>query len=312
MTTITVTNGDLTTSSIFSAGESAAVYVESKNYLLYGDVNQVNYNVNSGDDFGYLVGTVATIYDSYVGKRPNSVTFIVADQSEMHDPALAVNDIFVNAGAGIITGTTGTGISVSTGTSATSIWAVGQVVSAIIPRWNCVVLGRIKEVAWASTSTSNVIANGQFIYTIESYSSKTSTTLRRYKTYERYVFSSSTTMTTLINTGTAATTPPVKINPISISPGYIDDDNQIEINSIISTTLSATGGVGSPYTFTTSSGSLPTGFTLATNGLLSGTASSSPESVSFTVQATDGSGNTGTKVYNVEVVDSSSGGGGGP
>jgi hypothetical protein len=155
-----------------------------------------------------------------------------------------------------------------------------------------------------------VIANGQFIYTIESYSSKTSTTLRRYKTYERYVFSSSTTMTTLINTGTAATTPPVKINPISISPGYIDDDNQIEINSVISTTLSATGGVGSPYTFTTSSGSLPTGFTLATNGLLSGTASSSPESVSFTVQATDGSGNTGIKLYNVSVVDSSSGGGG--
>lgn len=310
MTTITVTNGDLTTSSIFSAGESAAVYVESKNYLLYGDVDQVNYNVNSGDDFGYLVGTVATIYDSYVGKRPNSVTFIVADQSEMHDPALAVNDIFVNAGAGIITGTTGTGISVSTGTSATSIWAVGQVVSAIIPRWNCVVLGRIKEVAWASTSTSNVIANGQFIYTIESYSSKTSTTLRRYKTYERYVFSSATTMTTLITTGTAATTLPVKVRPISISPGAVDNDNQIEINSPSATQFSATGGAGPPYTYSTASGTLPSGLTLDSSGLLTGTTSPYTESVSFTIQAVDSSGNIGTKLYNVSVVDSSSGGGG--
>lgn len=309
MTTITVTNGSQTTSSIFSAGESAAVYVESKNYLLYGDVDQVNYNVNSGDDFGYLVGTVATIYDSYVGKRPNSVTFIVADQNEMHDPSLAVNTIFSNAGSSIITGTTGTGISVSTGTSSTSKWAVGQVVSAIIPRWNCVVLGRIKEVAWASTSTSNVIANGQFIYTIESYSSKTSTTLRRYKTYERYVFSSATTMTTLINTGTAATTLPVKVNPISISPGAVDDDNQIEINSLSTTQFSATGGVGSPYTYSKASGTLPSGLTLDSSGLLTGTTSPSTESVSFTIQAVDSGGNIGTKLYNVSVVDSSSGGG---
>lgn len=310
MTTITVINGAQTTSSIFSAGESAAVYVGSKNYLLYGDVDQVNYNVNSGDDFGYLVGTIATIYDSYVGKRPNSVTFIVADQTEMYDPSLAVNAIFQQTGASIISGTTGTGITVSTGTSATSVWAVGQVVSAIIPRWNCVVLGRIKEVAWASTSTSNVIANGQFIYTIESYASKTSTSLRRYKTYERFVFSSSTAMTTLINTGTAATTLPVKVNPISITPGYIDGDNQIEINSEISTQFSATGGIGSPYTFSTSSGTLPTGLTLDTSGLLSGTVSSSPESASFTIQVVDSGGNVATKLFNVEIVDTSGGGGG--
>jgi hypothetical protein len=297
MTTITVTNGDLTTSSIFSAGESAAVYVESKNYLLYGDVNQVNYNVNSGDDFGYLVGTVATIYDSYVGKRPNSVTFIVADQTEMHDPSLAVNTIFSNAGAGIIAGTTGTGISVSTGTSATSIWAVGQVVSAIIPRWNCVVLGRIKEVAWASTSTSNVIANGQFIYTIESYSSKTSTTLRRYKTYERYVFSSSTTMTTLINTGTAATTLPVKVNPISISPGFVDGDNLIETGVVYSEQFSASGGNGGPYTFSISTGSLFTGWSLSAAGLLAGNSPSGVETATFTIQAQDSAGTVGTKQY---------------
>src|SRR5262249_26065469 len=48
----------------------------------------------------------------------------------------------------------------------------------------------------------------------------------------------------------------------------------------------ATGGAGSPYTFTLVSGSLPNGLTLATNGALAGT----PIVVGmlrFTVQATD-------------------------
>jgi hypothetical protein len=117
-------------------------------------------------------------------------------------------------------------------------------------------------------------------------------------------------MTTLINTGTAATTPPVKINPISISPGYIDDDNQIEISTFFTTTFVATGGVGEPYTFSTSSGSLPTGFILNPDGGFYGTTPASPTTSTFTIQAVDIDGNTGTKLYNVSVVDSSSGGGG--
>ena len=62
-----------------------------------------------------------------------------------------------------------------------------------------------------------------------------------------------------------------------------------------SQTLTATGGTG-PYTFTVTGGTLPTGLTLSTTGVISGTPATSGE-FTVTVTATDATGATGTRTY---------------
>ena len=61
-------------------------------------------------------------------------------------------------------------------------------------------------------------------------------------------------------------------------------------------TLTAVGG-NPPYTFTKSSGTLPTGLTLASDGTLSGTPSAAG-AFTFIIQAQDGTGDTGYRTYN--------------
>jgi hypothetical protein len=60
-------------------------------------------------------------------------------------------------------------------------------------------------------------------------------------------------------------------------------------------TFTASGGT-SPYTFTTTSGALPTGLTLSTAGVLSGTPTVA-SSYSYTVQIADSAGRTCSKAY---------------
>ncbi len=64
-------------------------------------------------------------------------------------------------------------------------------------------------------------------------------------------------------------------------------------------TITATGGTA-PYTFAVTSGTLPPGLTLATNGTLSGKPTSAG-SFSFTVTATDHGGATGSQTYSLVV-----------
>lgn len=60
-------------------------------------------------------------------------------------------------------------------------------------------------------------------------------------------------------------------------------------------TLSASGGTA-PYTFSISSGALPTGLTLATNGQITGTATAAG-TATFTIVATDANAQTGSRSY---------------
>jgi hypothetical protein len=66
-----------------------------------------------------------------------------------------------------------------------------------------------------------------------------------------------------------------------------------------SQTFTASGGTTSNYTFTTAS-SLPTGLSLSTGGVLSGTVNS-PGLLYVTVTATDGNGFSGSQVYSLQI-----------
>lgn len=90
-------------------------------------------------------------------------------------------------------------------------------------------------------------------------------------------------------------TPPC--GTITLSPSSISN---IEIGVAYSQTITASGGVA-PYTYAVSSGSLPTGLSLNTNtGLISGTPTTQ-QSVSFTIEATDDDGCTGSQGYSFSV-----------
>lgn len=85
---------------------------------------------------------------------------------------------------------------------------------------------------------------------------------------------------------------------ITLTPGSLSNGNVG--TGYTSTTLNAAGGI-SPYHFAVASGSsLPPGLTLSSSGTLSGTPTSA-NSFSFSIQATDADGATGTQAYTVSI-----------
>jgi large repetitive protein len=72
------------------------------------------------------------------------------------------------------------------------------------------------------------------------------------------------------------------------------------IGSAYSTTLLAIGAVGTP-SWHISSGSLPTGLNLASNGVISGTPAANATSGSFGVTLSDSTGRTVTKAFTLAV-----------
>jgi hypothetical protein len=85
--------------------------------------------------------------------------------------------------------------------------------------------------------------------------------------------------------------PFITVNPSSLPHG--------QKGHSYSQTLTASGGSG-PYTFTKTSGSLPPGLTLSPAGVISGTPTSNG-TFTFTVQATDSHGCTGSRTYSLVI-----------
>lgn len=79
---------------------------------------------------------------------------------------------------------------------------------------------------------------------------------------------------------------------ITLSPTTLPNATK---GSAYSQTITASGGTG-PYTYAVSAGSLPTGLSLSSGGVLSGTPTVAGYS-SFTVRATDSTTATGTQAY---------------
>ena len=75
------------------------------------------------------------------------------------------------------------------------------------------------------------------------------------------------------------------------------------INNEVSIPLAAVGGV-SPYTWTITSGALPTGLSLGEDGVITGTTSDTLTAYTFTAQATDAEDECqGTKEFTLELAD---------
>jgi hypothetical protein len=72
-----------------------------------------------------------------------------------------------------------------------------------------------------------------------------------------------------------------------------------QVGGAYSQTITAAGGTA-PYSLSVTAGALPAGLTLASSGLLSGTATAGG-SFKFTVTATDSNGNTGQQIYTLSV-----------
>ena len=87
--------------------------------------------------------------------------------------------------------------------------------------------------------------------------------------------------------------PAITVNPASLS--------NATLNAAYSQTITASGGSALPYAFTRTTGSLPAGLTLATNGLLSGTPTNGGN-FNFTVTATDANGCAGARAYTLPVI----------
>ena len=87
--------------------------------------------------------------------------------------------------------------------------------------------------------------------------------------------------------------PPIYITPTTLS-------NATRLVPYIQQ-LTATGGT-SPYTFSRLTGSMPTGLSISSSGLISGTTTAAPGTYSFTVQALDANGAPGTQPYTIAIV----------
>jgi RHS repeat-associated protein len=94
--------------------------------------------------------------------------------------------------------------------------------------------------------------------------------------------------------GTSSVSPWIQITPTALPGATVGQ-------GAYSQTLTAAGGTA-PYTWNLQSGSsLPSGFTLSSSGVISGTVGATPSSSTFTVVATDSTGATGTRPYTLTV-----------
>jgi hypothetical protein len=83
--------------------------------------------------------------------------------------------------------------------------------------------------------------------------------------------------------------PALTVNPASLPVGYVG-------SNYTQTTLSASGGSGTGYTWTLANGnSLPAGLSLSTGGVITGKATATG-TVGFTVKVTDSASNTGNRL----------------
>ncbi len=93
----------------------------------------------------------------------------------------------------------------------------------------------------------------------------------------------------------AVSYPPVKVTATTLPTGYVG-------SIYTQTTLAATGGSGTGYTWALANGSsLPVGLSLSTGGVITGTPTGTPGTTNFSVTVTDSAQNTGNGSFSIIV-----------
>ena len=85
---------------------------------------------------------------------------------------------------------------------------------------------------------------------------------------------------------------------ITLSPVSLADARQFLAYSAV--LMDGTGG-SAPYTFSIDSAALPSGMSLSTSGVLSGTPTSAPGTYNVTISASDANGCTGSRIYGIVI-----------
>lgn len=154
-----------------------------------------------------------------------------------------------------------------------------------------------REIALSITGTTQSV----IVMSVPAHGTVTTNgTQLSYRPTQGYSGTDSFTYIALNQYGTSAASATVTIrvlsNGLTFSPQTLPDGT---VSSSYNTGIYAIGGTA-PYTFVVTSGSLPAGLTLATDGTLSGIPTS-VDSQTFTVTATDIYGATGSQSYTVAI-----------
>jgi len=325
---LTFDQDSVSISSQFVSGDIACVYQGDRNLIQYGVVESFTYTGNPNYAVSILVRYLPRLprsglrqedlYNQRRGLRGFSTnTFTATNMVSTVFSAMGVSPLVQHTGSQV----TFTDVN---GVSTASTWATGTVVSALIPNLNSIVLGRIRRISYTGTGT---VASGSFRYYIDSWNRAPSgPILRTYACPQDLVFSSTTVMSTIIDTGSLAVlaAKPSRYS-IQVTPQTI---NSVISGDSLSAQLSVIGGI-EPYTWTatviSSSGIVdPKTITLTPLPLGTGTSLTStpltlegPDSTAeFSITVTDSQGNQGSRFYSVlvfaQAYDPGAGGGGGP
>jgi hypothetical protein len=89
----------------------------------------------------------------------------------------------------------------------------------------------------------------------------------------------------------------VNLTPLTLGPVSLPDGTA---GMAYSQNLTASGGIGGPFTFTVTAGTLPAGFALSSDGILSGSMTTATTFI-FTVTATGAGGISGSQAYTLTI-----------
>jgi uncharacterized protein YhjY with autotransporter beta-barrel domain len=99
------------------------------------------------------------------------------------------------------------------------------------------------------------------------------------------------------NTGSRSYSLQIGTNSLTVLPTSLPNGT---LSAAYTQTVTATGGTGGPYTFSLTSGALPTGTSMDSAGAITGTANATG-TYNFTVRAVDGNNNFGSRAYTVHI-----------
>jgi len=311
---ITFVQGSSSAASGFISGDIACVYQSDRNLIQYGLVESFTYNSNPSYSVSIRVRYLPKLPRS--GQRQedvrNSRKGLIGYNTNTFTATNMVSTVFSAMGVTPLTTQSGSVVTFTdvNGVTTASTWATGTVVSALIPNLNSIVLGRIKRIGYTGTGT---VASGAFRYFIESWNKAPSgPIMRTYACNEQYVFSSTTVISSIIDTGVVSIleSKPSRYS-IQVTPQSIES---ILSGSTLSARLSVIGGI-EPYTWTatniTSAGISDPKTIILTPGI-NGTStqlSSTPLTLvggdslaEFTISVSDSQGNQGSRFYSVFVI----------